>query len=421
MRPPTDADIPDATIPDAGPAPVTVSVRKVTGEPVTGATVVFGACNVPSGAMVTVALGTADAPRLVTITAIEPGDLIVVSDFGSDTNLTTVSLPAEPDGGAGTYSYRLSSGGCSTFFFVGGTPPLTNDVHPECIGPNRKFPVMLETNDDSNVPTAFQFKKGNDAPPDGGTVTPTLGAFSTTFNTQTVNGSNVVDGGGNIAVGYGEIADGVMNKSGANIIGLDPSGGVTTSFEGHGGFPDAVQYEVAAHVFPVGAGDGLVGAAVRKAPPAGDDTTNIDFTGHLPEITNAGVDAGTPKRPAISWTPAASLAAADGTYVIVRWYEAGDAGQISGTWSFVTPGAVTSITAPALPANLALAPGAAADYTSSGLPRVISVEASFVNGYGELRKGAGVLAPRRELIENNERCSYRRCRSTAPSSSPRSR
>ena len=56
--------------------------------------------------------------------------------------------------------------------------------------------------------------------------------------------------------------------------------------------------------------------------------------------------------------------------------------------------------APALPASVTRGPGASADYTSYGLPRVVSVEASFVNGYSEFRKGAGVLSPRRNVIDN---------------------
>ena len=124
--------------------------------------------------------------------------------------------------------------------------------------------------------------------------------------------------------------------------------------------------------------------------------------GRLPEITGSGVDAGTPKRPTIGWTPSGSLAAADGTYVVMKWYEAVDAGQVTGTWTFVTPSTVTSVTAPALPASVTLGPGASADYTSYyGLPRVVTVEASFVNGYADFRKGAGVLSPRRDLIDNN--------------------
>jgi hypothetical protein len=421
--PPGDSAIPDAGLPlpdaDAGPLPVTVNVRSVTGAVVAGVTVVFGGATgdvlstattdanglavglVPSGAMATVVLGTADAPRLVTVTALEPGDVIVASDFESDSNFTYVSQPEQPDGGpAGAFYYQLRTGSCSIGFFATDlNAPFTMGLTNECIGPNRKFPVVLEAYDDSFSQTGYRFKKGNDAPPDGGTVTPVFGAWSTAFNTQTVTGTNLTVDGGSYRLAYGEIADGVMKPNTA-YVGFSDDGGASNAFDkAHTAFPDAVQYEIAAEV-SMNVGDSFVGVATRKAAPAGDDTTNIDFMGRLPEITSSGVDAGTPKRPSIGWTPSSSLATADGTYVVMKWYEEGDAGQISGTWSFVTPSTVTSVTAPALPASVTRGPGADANYTSYGLPRVVSVEASFVNGYADFRKGAGVLSPRRNVIEN---------------------
>ena len=55
---------------------------------------------------------------------------------------------------------------------------------------------------------------------------------------------------------------------------------------------------------------------------------------------------------------------------------------------------------PALPPGVTSAPGAQADFAFNR-PRVVSVEASFVNGYPEFRKGAGAIAPRTNILENN--------------------
>lgn len=419
-RPPTpDGSIPDASVPDvdAGPAPVTVLVKTRSGQAVSGASVVFGAANgdvlqtvtsdatgtaaalVPSGAQVTVVFGNVDAPRLVTITAVEPGDVILASDLAPPTAplSPSVEIGTEPDGGA--YYYRVASGSCGSAAFGGSssTPFLSYGVFPECIGAAGKVPVFVEADDDSFTATAYQFSKGNVAPTDGGVITPTLGAWSSSFNSQTVNVTNiVVDGGNGSVLGYGEIADGVMKPTMSYNAPAD--GGVQGVFKGHAGYPDAVQFEAASHVY-LSSAEAIVGTATREAPPAGDKTTNIDFATRLPEITSAGIDAGTPQRPAVAWTPVASLAAADGTYVIVTWYEAGDASQINGTWSFVTPANVTSVVAPKLPANIVATPGAGASF--GGIPRVVAVEASFVNGYAEFRKGAGVLAPPRAIIQNN--------------------
>lgn len=419
--PPADGGIPDTSVPDgdAGPGAVTVNVRNPAGQPIAGATVVFGSATgdvlqsltsdatgtvtavVPSGSQVTVVFSTSDDARLVTITAVEPGDVIVASDLTAANAdlLGTVSVATQSDGGPSAVTYRYSSGDCSTSAFSGDPPPFVYGLAKDCVNAQGKLPVLAEAYGESGEPVGFQFAKNVTAPTDGGAVTPAFGAWSTAITQQTLNTTNLQLDGGSNYLAFAEIADGVMTTRSDFLPGTDAGG--QSVFVHHAGYADAVQFEVSASLFYFGPGSGLVGNVTRAPAPTANGTTNVDFATRLPEITSSAVDGGAPGRPAIIWTPAASLGAADGTYVVAHWFEPIDGGQRRGTWTFVTPPSATSLTAPALPASVTSAPGAQADFESGGITHVITVEASFVNGYGDFRRGAGVIAPRRQLLENS--------------------
>ncbi|HVH41759.1 MAG TPA: Ig-like domain-containing protein [Labilithrix sp.] len=396
---------------DAGPQLVTVRVRNGANQPVAGATVVFGSAggdviqaltsdatgsaslDVPSGSQVTVAFGTDTSPRLLTITAVEPGDEIIAlaSTPSYDGPSANVSIIEPPDGGAEVSYYLHSTGECGTY----GTPPLEYFVDGRCTGAAGKFPVIVDGYDEGGQIVGFKFAKGLTA--DGGTVTPTFGPWSTAVTEQTIVASNLNDAGAANTVSYGEIADGVLTVT-RTYVSLPDDGGTTAlaTFQGRTGFPEAAQWDVTSRQYKDD-GVAFVGTAVRGAAPAANATTTIDFGARLPEITESSFDAGTPARPVVSWTTSASLANADGTYVVLRWGEPIDGGDAEGSWTFVTPPGTTSVAAPALPPGLR-APGAQASYERPA--RVVTVEASFVNGYASLRKLAGALHPSEPLIDD---------------------
>jgi hypothetical protein len=397
---------------DAGPSSVTIRVRDRANQPIIGASVIFGSAagdiiqtlqsdstgsaslEVPAGSQVTVAFGTETAPRLLTVTSVEPGDdiIAVAGSRASDAPPMNIAIAESPDGGPGVTYYYFSTGSCGDH----GTPPLEYPVDERCLGPDGKFPVLVEGTDTNGALLGFQFAKGLTAVPDGGTVTPTFGPWSTAVTQQTVVGSNLTDSGASNTLSYGEIVNGVLSVT-RDYVDLPDDGGATaaSTFQGRTGYGEAAQWDVTSRRY-VDEGVTFVGNAVRGAVPAANATTTVDFGSRLPEITESSFDGGA--RPLVSWKTAGSLASADGTYVVLRWSEEIDAGYASGSWTFIVPPGATSVAAPALPPGVR-APGAAASFSSPA--RVVTVEASFVNGYAPLRRLAGALHPSESVLEDN--------------------
>jgi hypothetical protein len=286
---------------------------------------------------------------------------------------------------------------------TGGSAPTTYVVSPRCFGRTAKVPVVVDANDANNRIVGFQFAKGVSLPDGGGVITPTLSPWSTATTTQTILAANPHDGGGWNRVSYGEIADGVLT---ANDLLFDvPNDGGNAAeavFSGRTGFADAVQTEVGYRKSTGSGGVVIVGNAVRAAAPTGDTTSTIDFATRLPEITSASLTATAPARPVVTWTPAASLASADATYVVLRWFEDDlDGGTTDGTWTIVAPPGLTSVQAPALPASVLLSPGATATYATPAT--IVTVDASFASGYADARKAGAALLPSDMLVEDNGR------------------
>lgn len=404
--PPPSADGGDAA--DAGPLPVTVTVTNAAGpeanvpvvfQDATGAvlatvmTSAFGVAAqvVPAGSQVTVVMGSAAEPRLMTITEVEPGDVLATVDLPTPSQYQT-AMTSVPDGGPASATLQPHAGRCSGNY--GDAPPLDIYVSPDCQFAGN-FPVLLLAYDgDSNDELAFTFKKANvtgetdaGAPIDVNITEP----WSTTFRTHTISVTNVPSGVG-LDTTFSEVASGVARPG---RDGFYNEGSEAATFEtqhvGHPGYPDFIQSEIMNYH---GSNSQLSVSAIatREAAPTGAATTTFNYADMLPYVENATIDETTSERPSVTWTveDGKSLDTADGAYVLVRWNTYENEGYRPGRWTFVTPANRKTVKAPQLPANLsAFAPPAAdagADFGFQSPPIVTVVEGSAINGYSDLRK-----------------------------------
>jgi hypothetical protein len=125
----------------------------------------------------------------------------------------------------------------------------------------------------------------------------------------------------------------------------------------------------------------------RTAPRA---AFGIDFAQALPAIATLTSDLGTPRRPKLSWTSAASLAAADGGAVSLTW----SAGGQKHGWTLVVPPSATAgtVTAPALPNDASAWAFPDANGAVDGLDAIFA-ESDALAGYAELRAAAAITLP----------------------------
>lgn len=265
---------------------------------------------------------------------------------------------------------------------------------------NGTFPILVLASGGpySNfAQLGYAWQNGNEFPLDGGAVTVAMsGSWSTTATAQRIVEANVPTGLYESAFAtYGEVADGVV--TGWSTMVPDDGGGATSTFRGHPGFGTSAQNEVM--ISPsgavIGAGGSLFAAvsAIATAGPVGADASaSFDLSTSLPLITNvtvgAGADAsGTPSRPYVSWSSDAGLVARiSGVALQLTWttyYD--DNTDAWGTWTFVVPPTVTSITAPALPPRVAgWGPGPTSQFYT---PSLVAVEAAFMPNYASFREG----------------------------------
>ncbi len=409
---PNDADIPsprpsDAAVEAAVPTFITVRVLSA-GQPVPNVRVVFhdtagavlgssltaadgratsaGLPQIPTQA--SALLGTGSNLSVITWVAVQPGDELVATDTRvsrSDIRQYQVSFPSVTN----AVSYYAATGGCDT---TGSESPLTLSVSPECI--RASTPILVRANGGRASILGFAFKKGNAPPGDAGALAVTTGAFAPAL-TATVDATSEPNEEGDLEVGLTEIAEEVG-------FSMGPFGSLDgpRSFSVPDGFADARQ--VAAFFRPY-ANFGSQLTMVRRDPPQAANV--LDFAQRLPKVTGAEVPTpADPRRFEITWTNEASLAAADGGVVRVRFFGGMDANF---SWSFVVPpGAATTgaVKAPAMPAEAEgwIPQKADAGPTFFSPPEVMFVEASALPSYAAFRRIAGTLFPaevygRREL------------------------
>jgi hypothetical protein len=177
----TDAPEKDSATEDAGPQPLTVHVllglapesgvlvvfQDASGAVVSSATTdATGSVSqlVTAGSQVTVALGTTLAPRLVTIQAVEPGDVLTLVDTPPASTLAenvNVTLPAPTWDASGATEYVYAAQ-CGT---SAGSPVYVN---PDC-QLNGQFPLLAYAQASGGQELAYTYQTGNALLEDGGT------------------------------------------------------------------------------------------------------------------------------------------------------------------------------------------------------------------------------------------------------------
>jgi hypothetical protein len=446
---PMDAGVVDATVtrdaaaeagaPEAGPLPVVVTITNHLGvesgvlivfQDANGNVVATGTTNaagqvtqlVESGSQVTAVMGSSPAPvhvddqgidagatvipppttvQLVTVQGVEPGDTLSLQD-PSDTTVSgaTVSIDALPGGGPSTamqvYNVQVGNCGTTTISF-----PAQFPLSPDCEA-NGTFPVLVSALDESDTPIAYTWQDGNVIPADGGIAHVTMtGSWSTALSTQSITETNIPFSDLAQYVSYSEIASGVATPATGQVT--DEDGGSYTAFQGHPGFPVAVQNEVS-KTSPANGNALAISVFATRGPFDADAGAAFDLSTALPFITyvtldggfatpDADVDAAPLGQPYVGWSSdAGAIAGVSGVVVQVSWqyYSGSGVPTSTGAWTIVAAPTATSVTAPTLPPQVAgWGPNANADLRQP--PLVIAIQSSLVPTYTVFRNQFATL------------------------------
>lgn len=404
--PPVDSGLHEAAVEaEAGPSPVVVNVTNAAG-PENGVTVVFqdasGNVVMPAttvsgsasylaaaGSQVTVVMGSAALPYLVTIQGIAPGDVLAVYDptadlayVGDQVNVGAVPTPPESE----SYSAALGVGCSNTLAYF----PIVTPVGPGCVV-DGQVQVLVTANDVMSGGSEYTWQKGlalSDAGVTDAAVTnPWSSSVATVDLAETLPAySYELYGTASLEMVSGGIPFTVSGEIEEQYI-TQVDAGLQASFSYPVGFPDGVQLETGLYSQNEYPGIGITTVATRSAPGA-DASVAVDLSQLPPPLTGATVDTTNPAQPVITWSPndAGALAASDGLVVSLLW-EVGS-GNASGVWTFVAPPSATQVQVPLLPSTVT------AFATDGGVffdnpPTVAYVNTSIVGGYAALRAQAG--------------------------------
>jgi hypothetical protein len=413
-----DVALPDAVAPEAeaGPQPVKVIVLK-NNAPEQGINVVFqdatGAVTatattdalgsashlVDPGSMVTVAFGASTSRKLVTVTGVQPGDVLTAVDTtGASTAAVSTSVtPANPP--AGTSYYTLSAGPCSYGTLPSAQPPYSFTIYPpDCVVAG-KFPMLVVAEDANNLPLQYAYAKGNSAVTDAGAVA--VSAFSpwSIPGSVALTINNAPSGYTNF--GYSEIADGVAYPQSSQTMGT--GGTVMASFATHPSYPDAVQFTTGVSG-TVMSDAGFVtnqtvsAIAKRVAAPA---PTTLDMAQLLPLVTAASVDSTDSAHPTAIVSFASTPTGADGILVAMSWMTFDpEAGVTNGSWEIIAaPPTTANVTlkAPSLPPSLAAWLPSMSGASFNPLS-VVLADSDQIASYDQLRATIAVLPAPASLL-----------------------
>jgi hypothetical protein len=403
---------------DAGEAGTVQIVVLSTGAPEQGVTVVFSDATgafiamavtdaqgsvvqaIAAGTQVTALLSTRDAPNLVTVTGVKPGDVLKFHDGSfpglGGTAAVTFAKFAQAD--ASVSDYTLTSGVCAgdtggpagTFdYFMSGT----------CMNAEGQFPVLAEAIGSAG-PVAWESGKGTLNADPKGVSTVDLGAatWSTTYGTETATLLDVPATANPWMTVFEYAASDSVTAVGYFSPGTTSTsfdGGVASTFPIHPGFGDFNQVEVDV---PIVDANGLstyviadrVGATTPAVPSASD---TIDLEDALPAFTSETVDATNPARPTFAWTSASPSSTAAALIVEAYWSDpSDDAGDLRyGTWTLVVPPGQTSIVLPQIPSASGFGPAAGA--TWPGGNAIAAVNADAYPTYDSIRAAAADFGP----------------------------
>jgi len=398
-------DAGDSAAIDAPLSPVTLTITSPAG-PESGTPVVFhdpsgtqlgvvttdvtGAASmlVPAGSMATAIFGTPDQSTLVSIAAVQPGDMIAIMDpttqqsgFSASPN---IQLPdAAPPQGTTQFQFIVADN-CSTQ--VGSDTQGTSvDIDSTCVGPNGLFPVLVLAEDEGGDALAFAFQDDNPSEADGG-GTPDVSLsrnYSSTFGTDAVETTNAdPDQLALTEASVRQIADGVSYTE-RQSIEVQDDGSSQTNFTIEPGFASSLQTEV-----DVGNGGSLVATVVREAAPSLSGTDSFDMSQLPPEIENATIDMSNVETPNIEWQSSAPLSnGTSGVVISVGWNGQDGENPQNGTWILVVPSTVTTVSPPALSDSVAAySPAGVSGWSLSG---VVAVGGSLAPNYDVFRGFVG--------------------------------
>jgi hypothetical protein len=344
--------------------------------------------------------------QLVTVQGVEPGDTLTLSD-PSDTTYAnaTVSVDGVPDGGPpGTQSYAVAVGSCLGYSDESVNFPSMVYLSADCES-NGTFPVLVTAVDGNNRNLGYAWQYGNTIPSDGGTAHVVVtGSWSTATSNQTITADSVLPSD-NLSSAYSELADNVASPVSNPLTVEDASASAT--FTGHPGYPTAIQNEVALTAY--GEGSLAVSAIATRGPFDADSGATFDLSTALPLITSAIQDAGIPasdadvppsSQPYVAWSSdAGSLAPVSGIVVQVNWYNY-QSQQTSGAWTIVVPPTATSVTAPALPPQLAGWWSPSSDANFNYEPLVVAVQSTALPTYTAFRNQFATLPVTSNYVNN---------------------
>ncbi len=362
---------------------------------------------VSAGDQVTIVLGTVDAPNLVTVAGVKPGETLTAFDAPANVEteppVVAVLLPPYDVGAPSSY-VQANVGNCANTAYGEGEGEVDVPAGASCVNASGQFPVLATVYGPSYpvAQIAWMSNRDNQLAPDGGvtTVDLTSQTWSTTFGGETINVANVPDGN-YPAVMYTEVANSVPETQYDNNVTLVDAGTALSNLYTHPGYADFVQTEVSLET-PQDVGGSVQAVADRSAAPtttSSSATQNVDMNDALPLITASAIDTTNPAQPTVTWTAAAPLSSATAIFSQIFWNGPDDdAGDYAyGTWTFVVPASQTSIVPPVLDGDaLEYAPNAQAFWTDSG-PLVAAMNADAFPTYDAfVQTGANIgqgLAP----------------------------
>ena len=405
-----DAGLPDNYVPrddagqdsgqDAGPPNTATVVVTKGGLPDVGVTVVFedaagtlvgtavtgadgkATSTVAAGSQLTVALGAAGSRQLFTYVGVKPGDVINVAErVTRDVSITQTVFAF---GGGDTIVVGNTSCSTSALSTGGGDAGTTASITatPECIT-GGTFPVLAQLNYMST--NYYSFKKGVALAASGTTNVSGLSPWAAGA-AFTMNVTNA-PAGSNVSAVLGQIANNQSYATSDNSFTLNAGAG-TASFTTATGYPDAFQGELQYTSFIAGGYQQTVTFAKRIA--GGVSMQALDLGGGLLPGLTSTMTSQPGARPVITWTAAASLAAADSGVVTLAFLQPVDGGGNENIdWTFIVPPGTLTVTAPQLPAQLAAFQPSAASILDT--PKVAFFESDLIPSYDFVRQQAGAF------------------------------
>jgi hypothetical protein len=358
---------------------------------------------IAAGGQVTALLATKDAPSLVTVTGVEPGDVLKFHDgpFPDLQGTAEVTFKGLPQADASLTDYNVMSGVCGYDSQVGpGTfdYPMTGN----CMNAEGQFPVLAEASGTTVGLIAWESGKGTlNADPMGvSKVDLSSASWSTTYGSETVTLLDVPDAAYPpwTTVFEDATADSLSSvgyfSSSTTSTSLD--GGVQSIFPLHPGLGDFDQVEVDIQTVETNGLSTIAIAdrvnATTQASPSATDT--IDYNDALPAFTGETVDATNPLRPTFAWTSGAPLSAAAALIVSAQWSDpSDDAGDLRyGTWTVIVPPGQASVVLPQIPSAPGFGPVAGTSWYEGGYA-IAAVNGDPYPNYDSIRAAAAIFGP----------------------------